>query len=159
MKCGEEKPHCRRCITFGCICDGYAHIYQRSKLGRPKSEAIRVLQPKKSQVIKNPFATQFQNEKESWYFDKFCSKTSYEILPDFNSRTLRQMLLQASQEDPAIRHIIVALGALDVTNEHMPSFPGPHRRQPRHQLDALEQYTRALQHMKASSRSQVSGST
>jgi len=149
VKCGEEKPYCRRCVTFGSICDGYAHIYRKSETGQPKYKAIRVLQPKSSQVIKNPFAIQFQNEKESWYFDKFCSKTSYEILPDFNSRTLRQMLLQASQEDPAIRHIIVALGALDVTNEHTPPFPESHGSQPRHQLDALEQYTGALKHMKA----------
>ncbi|KAE9362718.1 hypothetical protein N431DRAFT_490461, partial [Stipitochalara longipes BDJ] len=148
VKCGEEKPHCRRCITFGSICDGYGHLYRKTQMGQPKCKAIRALQPKSSQVVKNPFATQFQNEKESWYFDKFCSKTSYEILPDFNSRTLRQMLLQASQEDPAIRHIIVALGALDMTNEHMPPFPESHGTQPRHQLDALEQYTIALKHMK-----------
>ncbi|PMD46926.1 hypothetical protein L207DRAFT_562137 [Hyaloscypha variabilis F] len=151
VKCGEEKPHCRRCITFGSICDGYEHVNRKYQTGRPKCKTIRALQPKSSQVIKNPFATQFQNEKESWYFDKFCSKTSYEILPDFKSQALRQMLLQASQEDLSIRHIVAALGALDETNEHMPPFPKSNRTQPRHQLDALEQYSIALKHMKKAS--------
>lgn len=60
------------------------------------------------------------------------------------------MLLQASQEDLAIRHIIVALGALDVTNEEMLPLPESHGTQPRHQLIALEQYTKALRYMKVS---------
>jgi hypothetical protein len=59
------------------------------------------------------------------------------------------MLLQASQEDLSIRHIVAALGALDVTNEHMQPFPKSNRTHPRHQLDALEQYSIALKHMKA----------
>jgi hypothetical protein len=112
---------------------------------------IRPLKPKdSSQLIKNPFATLFQHEKESWYFANFCSKTSYEIFPDFGSGTLRRMLLQASQDEVSIRHAIVALGALDVTNEHMPAISNSNESHSRHQLDALEQYTIALQHMKVS---------
>jgi len=149
VKCGEEKPYCRRCVTFGAICDGYGHLYRQAQAAQGKRKVIRPLQPKdSSQLIKNPFATLFQHEKESWYFANFCSKTSYEIFPDFGSGTLRRMLLQASQDEVSIRHAIVALGALDVTNEHMPAISNPNESHSRHQLDALEQYTIALQHMK-----------
>ncbi len=58
------------------------------------------------------------------------------------------MLLQASQEEVSIRHAVVALGALDVTNEGVPALSGSIASQSRHHLDALEQYTIALKHMK-----------
>lgn len=149
MKCGEEKPHCRRCVTFGTICDGYGHLYRQTQAAQPKCKLIRPIQPKdSSQLIRNPFKTLFQHGKESWYFDNFCSKTSYEIFPDFGSGTLRRMLLQASQEEVSIRHAVVALGALDVTNEGVPALSGSIASQSRHHLDALEQYTIALKHMK-----------
>lgn len=61
------------------------------------------------------------------------------------------MLLQAAQEEPSIRHAVVALGAMDVTTEHMPdlrSLSDPKKEDhSRHQLSALQQYTIAIKHM------------
>lgn len=55
------------------------------------------------------------------------------------------MLLQAAQAEPSIRHALVALGALDAEDKaqrdrELITFPGLSRLQ----LDALEQYTIAL---------------
>jgi hypothetical protein len=61
------------------------------------------------------------------------------------------MLLQAAQEEPSIRHAVAALGAMDVTTEHMPdlrSLSVPKKEDhSRHQLSALEQYTLAIKQM------------
>ncbi len=58
------------------------------------------------------------------------------------------MLLQAVQEEPSIRHALVALGALDAEDkakrdQALVTRPGLSR----FQLDALEQYTIALRLM------------
>jgi hypothetical protein len=63
------------------------------------------------------------------------------------------MMLQASQEDLSIRHAVVAIGALDVTNEHITPSSGSNGSHSRHQLDALEQYTIAVHHMQVSASS------
>jgi Fungal Zn(2)-Cys(6) binuclear cluster domain len=149
VKCGEEKPHCHRCIKFGCVCDGYDQFVQQAGTLKPKRKVIHPLQPKingASQLARDPAPFLFHGEREAWYFENFSSKTSHEILPDFNNGSLRQMLLQAAQEEPSIRHAIIALGALDVANEQTPTSPT--LSQSRHQLDAFYQYAVALKLMK-----------
>jgi hypothetical protein len=105
-----------------------------------------------SQIIKNPCASLFKDEKQWRYFDNFCSKASYEILPSFNSGVLRQIPLQAVQEESSIRYALVSLGTLDAEDiakrdRGSISLPGAKPSLSRYQLDALEQYTIALRLM------------
>ena len=65
------------------------------------------------------------------------------------------MLLQAAHQEPAIRHAIASLGALDVpTKEEFESGVlatiKPNKKQSRHRIDALEQYSIALEHLRVS---------
>jgi hypothetical protein len=62
------------------------------------------------------------------------------------------MILQAVQEEPSIRHALVALGALDAEDKakrdrELITLPGLSQ----YQLDALEQYTIALKLMQVKS--------
>lgn len=112
-------------------------------------------------LLPNPSKSLFQNEVEHRYFETFCSKTSLEILPSFNSGTLRQLLLQTCVSEPSIHHAVTALGALDKTNEDfeplgsqcvvgsLPVDEG--RRNPaQHHQNALKLYATAIKLMRES---------
>ncbi|KAF8863511.1 hypothetical protein BDZ45DRAFT_102262 [Acephala macrosclerotiorum] len=160
VKCDEEKPECRRCIKFGIPCDGYGPVASVSKTVVKK---IQPLLPKETgkrlsfSVLQcEPSQSLFSTEQDHRYFEVFCSKTAFEILPSFDSSNLREVLLQACVSEPSIRHAVVALGALDLTAESLQDFEklslddqneNPHQ----HHQNALRQYTTAIKEMRAAS--------
>jgi hypothetical protein len=103
-------------------------------------------------LSKSPFA----NPQERQYFDLFCARTGYDIFPTFDSGRTRERLLESCHFNPAIRHAIVALGALDKTAELVQSFDKmsltPVERDAaanEHHKNALKQYVKAVKHMAA----------
>jgi len=154
VKCGEEKPSCLRCTKFGILCDGY----NESKT-QPAVRWRPITRPKTStpsEIVKDPSLPLFRHERDSKYFEIFCSRTAAEILPSFNSGALRQILLQASREESSIRHVVIALGALHVTSEQLPdarclTLDGRKPNHTEHQLNALIQYSTAIKQMRVSS--------
>jgi hypothetical protein len=150
VKCDEGKPVCQRCIKFGVECDGY-HLTLRWKRELvPSQPAMKV--PSSGSLAKSPFA----NNEEHQYFDLFCARTGYDIFPTFDSGYTRQRLLESCHFNPAIRHAIVALGALDKTAELVQSFDKlsltPIERDAAanaHHRNALRQYSKAVKHMAA----------
>jgi hypothetical protein len=112
--------------------------------------AIKVLSS--GALAKSPFS----NAQEHQYFDLFCARTGYDIFPTFDSGQIRQRLLESCHYNPAIRHAIVALGALDKTAELAQSFDKmsltPVQRDAaanEHHQNALRQYVKAVKHMAA----------
>lgn len=96
-----------------------------------------------------------KNEKEHRYFDLFCARTGYEIMPSHDSGSIRQMLLQACYSDSSIKHAIVCLGALDKTAETTLEFSklsldnaAKSTRANEHHRFALEEYTKAVASMR-----------
>jgi hypothetical protein len=124
VKCDEGKPVCQRCIKFGVECDGYRTAYKfKQQLPGPQKRELLPSQP----AIKLPSSgslanSPFANIEEHQYFDLFCARTGYDIFPTFDSGHTRQRLLESCHFNPAIRHAIVALGALDKTAELVQSF-------------------------------------
>ena len=105
-------------------------------------------------LLANPSKSLFTSEEEHHYFEVFSSKTAFEILPSFDSGTLRQILLQTCVAEPSIRHAVIALGALDKTAVSLQvygSLSGDfHRNDPaQHHQNALKQYTTAIRYMRA----------
>jgi hypothetical protein len=156
VRCDEGKPACQRCINLGVACEGYEPfpIFKRKpgqKRGLlPLQPAIKV--PSSGSLAKSPFA----NAQEHQYFDLFCIRTGYDIFPTFDSGQTRQRLLESCHYNPAIRHAIVALGALDKTAELVQSFDKmsltPVERDAaanEHHQNALRQYVKAVKHMAA----------
>ena len=113
----------------------------------------QALLPKPSIKILLP-TFEFKNEVERRYFAQFQEKTAQEIAPYFDSETWRRLVLQTCHV-PAIRHAIIAIGALDKTymtsrteNDtnldilEDPDSPNVHRR------IALDQYDKAIRSMR-----------
>lgn len=96
----------------------------------------------------------FGNESDCRYFEIFCSKTAYEILPCFDVDVIRLMLLQACESEPCIRSAVVAIGALDKTFQTAQDveniyFDDPSVKPSEHHRHALRQYSRAVKQMRA----------
>jgi hypothetical protein len=154
VKCDESKPVCQRCIKFRVECDGYLPISKRKSPQKrellPSQLAIEV--PSLGSLAKLPFV----NVEEHQYFDLFCARTGYDIFPTFDSGCTRQRLLESCHFNPAIRHAIVALGALDKTAELVQCFDKMSltaferdAAANEHYQNALRQYDKAVKHMAA----------
>ncbi|KAH6718332.1 hypothetical protein BKA61DRAFT_301134 [Leptodontidium sp. MPI-SDFR-AT-0119] len=160
VKCGEEKPSCFRCLKLGVDCDGYVSTESRLRIQRTPA-SNRDLLPKTILAAPIPTAfakSPFENAEEYRYFDFFCGRTTWEIFPESDSGTTRRMMLQSCNTNPAIRHALVAIGALDKTSETARDFrrlsvdtadgiPSSNE----HHRTALRQYTKAVSLMRSSS--------
>jgi hypothetical protein len=152
VKCGEEKPVCFRCIRFGAQCDGYSN--QPNEL--PILPKGRPLLPKSGgshPLLTIPSKLRFGSEQDHRYFEIFCSKTAFEILPIFETEVVRLILLQACESEPCIRHAVVAIGALDKTFQsardfESMSFDSSAEKPSQHHQNALRQYTKAIKQMR-----------
>lgn len=94
------------------MCDGYTLNIVPTK--------IVFETPLISKSLSNP---RFENYQESLYFRVFLSRISRDSLSAFDSDILRQALLQLSECNHAIRHVIVAIGALDKKFEMEETYP------------------------------------
>ncbi|KFY62501.1 hypothetical protein V496_04563, partial [Pseudogymnoascus sp. VKM F-4515 (FW-2607)] len=99
VKCDEAKPHCRRCLSTGRICDGYLSPPRRSTITHPSAD---------SHVL----ATLPGTPSERHSFNFFHSHTAPQLRGLFSSPFWSQHVLQASLREGAIWHAAVALGAL-----------------------------------------------
>jgi hypothetical protein len=101
-----------------------------------------------------PVEPRFRNESDRRYFEIFCSKTAYEILPCFDVDVVRLMLLQACESEPCIRNAVIAIGALDKTFQTAQDveniyFNDPSVKPSEHHCQALRQYAKAVKQMRA----------
>lgn len=98
MKCEETKPFCKKCTSTGRKCDGYLAIpssSSKSFLALPISE------------------TQFVgNDLERRSFDFFCQRTVVDLAGLFDPTFWTRVVLQTTHHEPAIKHAVIALGAL-----------------------------------------------
>ncbi|TVY83580.1 Arginine metabolism regulation protein II [Lachnellula suecica] len=113
VKCDEGKPHCRRCIQFGVACGGYPYLFLTNS--KKRLNPVSIIPQNKLYLA--PTKCIFLNEEEYRYFEVFSTKTAAEILPLFVTDNFRQVLLQACEISPSIRHVVVALGAFDKTSQ------------------------------------------
>ncbi|CZT00135.1 uncharacterized protein RAG0_08287 [Rhynchosporium agropyri] len=143
VKCDETKPECLRCQKFGIDCDGYA----------PKTPQVRgliQLQPRiPSANLYGPSVAIHSTEEEHRYFQIFANRTAHELSGFYDPTFWTKLVLQESHTIPAIRHSVIALGAL---NESMGSAPGPDLKvndiqgfDKQHQEQALLAHGRAIQ--------------
>lgn len=151
MKCGEEKPNCRRCVKLGVCC----YVRPQEPKQEKRSRQLAVLMPKSTEVLilTNPATSRFQTQDEYRYFDIFSTHTAYEILPSIDMGRLRIIFLQACQTEASLLHAVIALGALDQTSQTSRQ-PSPHESEKnlisaQHYLNALNQYTRAIHYAQA----------
>ncbi len=160
MKCGEEKPSCQRCIKFGIDCAGYRppkvsklHVKSLTVAAQPRS-LVPKSQPDSYTLAFEISEKWFDNELDYEYFQTFCTKTVFDILPIYQSQDLQQVLLQACASSESIRGAVAALGALDMTSSinHSLNYlhPDDERKKEahRHHQNALKAYSKAVRRMR-----------
>ena len=139
MKCGEERPSCRRCTDTGRKCDGYAAtpVSRRDLPVAINGKKTLLL----SSVRAGPQAS-VGDSAESRYFDHFRRSTVYATNEYFGSELWSRLVLQLCHE-PAIRHGALALSSLHQDwNLNGPGFSNSSGH-------ALVQYAKAIKHAHA----------
>lgn len=146
LKCGEEKPGCLRCAKSGWKCDGYEHLSSKSStLARTPSPRSYLYTPSSLDL----------NEAERRYFQSYIdfSPPCLDSGETSQFAVTKQTLLQESHGNPCVRHVIVAIGALE-KSFHTKSRWGHLRNlsasQDTHHEFALFQYEKALRGLRTS---------
>ena len=155
VKCDEAKPNCRRCTSTGRKCDGYqnpdqAQSRSSSATPNPESEASVVPARQKipiSRLVKGPVFAIDGDEQEKRAFHFFRERTIPGLCGFFGSDIWERLVLQATFQEPALRHAVFALGSLHER------FEMGDRTVFASNLDtvqgglALRQYTQAINHV------------
>lgn len=105
MKCGQEKPHCHRCISTGRVCDGYETIrIAKASKGSTGEMVLRWEEPP------SQYPTASHREVEAMYYfresllDCPCSTWDMSVW--------HRLVLPMSTNEPIVRHAVTALGSL-----------------------------------------------
>lgn len=98
VKCDEQRPNCKRCVSAGWKCTGFAAAI------RPKPEST-------IQIYNIPFKIPgSRTDRELLHF--YCCEAA-QCLSRFSDSTLwTELILQRSQHQPVIRNSLVALSSL-----------------------------------------------
>ena len=142
-------------------CDGYKPKNSRKRGTAPPQVSIRPA-ARKVVLFNSWFRTalssapDFADGDEKRYFQFFSECTVIALLPYYNTDQWRRLILQASAE-PAIRHVLMALGALHrifierVDSSDCLSKPATAEQQKlqnEHHLEAIQHYSKAIRLMK-----------
>lgn len=153
VKCDETKPFCLRCTKFGRQCDGYEpNVKSPKNLLQPK--ALVPACSARVTIPPTPRRENFNTEQEHAYFRLFCERTSITLAGDFDKSLWNRVILQACEEEPALRHGVIALGALDKTWDAttMARFANGYRPDMAagdvHHTFALQQYGKSVRKMR-----------
>ncbi|KAL7797366.1 hypothetical protein V8C37DRAFT_308390 [Trichoderma ceciliae] len=143
VKCDEGRPACQRCVSTGRVCDGYgiwggggnAHDSSRMVPFSSNSSPVR---SKRVQVLQNP-AAMSQRHRVSGRpacigFEYFRRYTTTKLPGLFESGFWDSLVLQASEQEPAVLHAVTALGAAHKNEERI----------------SLTEYNEAIRHLRRS---------
>ncbi|KAF2003994.1 hypothetical protein P154DRAFT_485637 [Amniculicola lignicola CBS 123094] len=107
VKCDETKPDCHRCSSTGRRCDGYPSTALDLL---PQTQHMIHLHQSTLASSTSGLGLKSPEEQESFYF--YRSHGARELAGFFPSVFWQTEILQASYCVPAIRHAVVALGAM-----------------------------------------------
>ncbi|KAJ5108832.1 hypothetical protein N7456_005507 [Penicillium angulare] len=142
VKCDESRPACRRCVSTGRTCDGYG-VWGGGGTPYNQPQSNRALS-----VYCTPIPSGSMTPDEQAYFDWFMEKTTKKFAGLFASDFWETLVLQASAQEPAVRHAVVALSAahrFDLNYEPwtIPATYGHDAEQ-----YTLQQYNKAIHHLR-----------
>jgi hypothetical protein len=112
VKCDEDRPACHRCISTGRVCDGYG-IWGGGE--NFYSHRQRLTGSKDSRVIPRPPASVFvlaSGTEEKGYLEWFKCRTAIKLPGSFVSSFWNTLLFQASLNEPAVLHAVLALSSV-----------------------------------------------
>ncbi|PYH42547.1 Zn(II)2Cys6 transcription factor [Aspergillus saccharolyticus JOP 1030-1] len=128
IKCDETKPSCKKCVSTGRRCDGYAPVRQGQLQQAPSAW---------------DFISTDSTELDSFWF--FQSVTTSTLAEYFDPGFWSKQLLQFAHHYPALRHGITALACLhrDYIGQDVRFTPAATREIPSKSF-ALKQYTKSI---------------
>lgn len=144
VKCDETRPGCNRCKKFGRECDGYL-----SDLSSRRGSLVP-LKPRPSCAnVCMPDSSIPGDEQERRYYQLFCDRTATELAGYYPTDFWKRIAVQESSSEPAIRHAVVALGALtkslhESENQPFGMIMPPSNTSVEHHEFALKQYNKAI---------------
>ncbi|KAB8290191.1 hypothetical protein EYC80_011060 [Monilinia laxa] len=142
VKCGEEKPFCKRCTSTGRHCDGYEIITDLKKRNTAKKQ-LSIPAGVQSIVI--------EDSLEPTVLDFFRTFTAAEFAGDFSTEFWEKRIFQAATIEPSIHHGILALGAIHKNyTETYQQLQAVTQSPTPMQAFAFRQYTKAIQILRES---------
>ncbi|KFY38840.1 hypothetical protein V494_04180 [Pseudogymnoascus sp. VKM F-4513 (FW-928)] len=140
IKCDEQRPACLKCRSTGRVCDGYRA--QAVDL-QPRTVMSRVgFTSPYSMASLNLAAVLPQDSQEQHNFSFFKQYTATEFAGYFDNDLWTRLILQMSRTQPAVRHAIVALGAL-----HENLHAHNNAQAPATTIYSLRHYNKAVLHL------------
>ncbi|CZT41714.1 uncharacterized protein RSE6_01490 [Rhynchosporium secalis] len=98
VKCGEEKPFCKRCTSTGRKCDGYA------------PQDSNTLQQRPAALSRPLSATEDPAEQRLLHF--FSTYTAPSLSGFFSNDFWERRVVESSHRQPSIRHAVIAIAAM-----------------------------------------------
>jgi hypothetical protein len=144
VKCDETRPGCNRCKKFGRECDGYL-----SDLSSRRGSLVPLKpRPSGANVCMPTFSVP-GDEQERRYYQLFCDRTASDLAGHYPTDFWKRIAVQESFSEPAIRHAVVALGALtkslhESENQPFGMIMPPSSASVEHHEFALKQYNKAI---------------
>ena len=118
-KCDENRPSCRRCISSGRECEGYYPATEKQvKTTRPVRQYVPIIpktspvQPKLAITLSFTSPTQVDlTPPERWHLHFFHNATARLCGAYFHDEFWHGLIHQLSEEQPAVRHAVIAMSA------------------------------------------------
>ncbi|KAL7951355.1 hypothetical protein V8C42DRAFT_303860 [Trichoderma barbatum] len=143
VKCDEGRPACQRCVSTGRVCDGYGiwggggNAYGSSdKVPFVSSSSLvrrNQIQTLQTVVVMSPRRL-IAGKPASLGFEYFRRYTTTKLPGLFESGFWDSLVLQASEQEPAVMHAVTALGAAHKNEERI----------------SLTEYNEAIRHLRRS---------
>ena len=111
VKCDEGRPACNRCITTGRACDGYGIWGGGDNSCRRRQCATTFAGNHISPRPPAPDSANALGTEDKGYFEWFRCRTATKLPGSFASRFWDTLLLQASLDEPAVLHAVLALSS------------------------------------------------
>lgn len=145
VKCGEEKPECKKCSSTGRKCDDY--VPQGEKALVSKKLPIRT----EADSIPTSLCTSFsENPQESQIFDFLRHESAPKFAGNFASTFWDSTVFAVALTEPAVKHALVAVGALHMLYYRKDVFSQiGYYSEPAYTL-ALQQYNKAIKSLNKS---------
>ncbi|KAJ3497274.1 hypothetical protein NLG97_g2034 [Lecanicillium saksenae] len=110
IKCDEEKPACKKCVSTGRTCDGYESVFRFAAHPPPNSGSLHFNKAEVSLPLVHSGLSEIAEEDIERLNRCFSIKTMLDVKLGCGEEA--KQLLAASLTDPAIRHAISSLRTL-----------------------------------------------
>ncbi|KAJ5824307.1 transcriptional regulator family: Fungal Specific TF [Penicillium robsamsonii] len=138
VKCDEGRPACRRCVSTSRVCDGYG-IWGGGGTPYGQPHTSRALS-----IYCTPVAVGNLSHEEQLCFDWLIKRTAKKFAGLFPSDFWESLIFQASAQEPAVRHAVIALSSTHRSQQEYAALPNKYDEE----CFTLRQYNKAIQHLR-----------